>query len=235
MNLARAQKQDEAEAVVRPSRYEYRVTFGPQSQPRRQVYFSRKEVTHLAIAGLLIIAVGISSVYYGLTFPNVSSATSALAFTVILMISFFTHEIAHKIMAQRRDLWAEFRLTLWGSLITLIFTFLPIKFISPGAVMIAGPAGRKEIGEISIAGPIVNITLSVLLLGIAPATGLLSPILLFGGFFNGYMAAFNLVPFGILDGRKIFTWSKIVWGLAFTASVALTLVGYLSVAPVLQA
>jgi Zn-dependent protease len=235
MDLARARKQDEAEAVVRPSGYEYRVTFGPQPQPKKQVYFSRKEVIHLTVAGLLIIAVGISSVYYGLTFPNVSFATSALAFTVILMISFFTHEIAHKIMAQGRGLWSEFRLTLWGSLITLIFAFLPIKFISPGAVMIAGPADRKEIGEISIAGPIVNITLSALLLGIAPATGPLSPIFLFGGFFNGYMAAFNLVPFGILDGRKIFNWSKIIWGLAFAISVALTIAGYILVASVLPA
>jgi Zn-dependent protease len=138
-------------------------------------------------------------------------------------------------MAQGRGLWSEFRLTLWGSLITLIFAFLPIKFISPGAVMIAGPADRKEIGEISIAGPIINITLSALLLGIAPATGSLSPIFFFGGFFNGYMAAFNLVPFGILDGHKIFDWSRIIWGLVFAMSVALTIVGYMAYSPYLPA
>jgi Zn-dependent protease len=159
---------------------------------------------------------------------------SAVAFTAILMISFFIHEIAHKITAQRRGLWSEFRLTLWGSFMTLIFAFLPIKFISPGAVMIAGAAERKEIGEISIAGPIVNLTLSILFLGTAFASGPLYPIFLFGGFFNAYMASFNLIPFGILDGHKIFNWNRIIWGLVFATSVALTVVGYVRYLPYLQ-
>jgi len=142
--------------------------------------------------------------------------------------------MAHKITAQRRGLWSEFRLTLWGSVVTLIFVFLPIKFISPGAVMIAGAADRKEIGLISIAGPITNIVLSILFLGTAFASGPYSSIFLFGFFFNAYIAAFNLLPLGIFDGHKIFNWSKIVWGLAFALSAALTVIGYIMYLPYLQ-
>jgi Zn-dependent protease len=188
----------------------------------------------LAIAALLVIAVGMLSVLYGFIIPGPSLTVSVVAFTVILTMSFFIHEMAHKITAQRRGLWSEFRLTLWGSVMTLIFAFLPIKFISPGAVMIAGAADSKEIGEISIAGPSINIILSMLFLGIAFATGPYRPIFFFGGFFNAYIAAFNLLPIGIFDGHKIFNWSKMIWGLAFAICAALTAIGYIMYAPYLQ-
>ncbi len=175
------------------------------------------------------------SVLYGGISPEASLSISVPVFTVILTMSFFIHEMAHKITAQRRGLWSEFRLTLWGSVVTLIFAFLPIKFISPGAVMIAGAAERKEIGEISIAGPIINIILSILFLGTAFASGpSYSQIFLFGSFFNAYIAAFNLLPVGIFDGHKIFNWSKIIWGLAFTIGAALTVIGYIMYLPYLQ-
>jgi Zn-dependent protease len=232
--LARAQKQDEEYVASRPTTYEYKVTLGLPRQHKGQVYFSPKEAKHLTIAALLVIAVGILSVLYGRIIYSVSLTASVVAFTVILTVSFFIHEMAHKITAQRRGLWSEFRLTLWGSVVTLVFAFLPIKFISPGAVMIAGAADRKEIGEISIAGPITNIVLSILFFGTAFASGPYLPIFLFGGFFNGYIATFNLVPIGILDGQKIFSWSKIVWGLAFAASAALAAIGYIMYLPYLQ-
>jgi len=188
----------------------------------------------LAIAALLVIAVGIGSVLDGSITYHASLTVSVVAFTVILTISFFIHEIAHKIAAQKKGLWAEFRLTVWGSVMTLIFAFLPIKFISPGAVMIAGPGEREEIGKISIAGPITNIVLSVLFLGTAFVSGPLSPIFLFGGFFNAYIAAFNLIPFGVLDGQRILTWNKIIWILAFATSAALTVIGYIMYSQYLQ-
>jgi Zn-dependent protease len=234
IDLARAAKQEEEYVVSRPTTYEYRVTLGSARPHKGRVYFSPKEVEHLTIAALLVIAVGMLSFLYGSILPVANLAISVVAFTVILTVSFFIHEMAHKITAQRRGLWSEFRLTLWGSVVTLVFAFLPIKFISPGAVMIAGAAERKEIGEISIAGPIINIVLSMLFFGTAFASGPYSPIFLFGGFFNAYIAAFNLLPIGILDGQKIFNWSKIVWGLAFATSAALAAIGYIMYSPYLQ-
>jgi len=235
IHLSRRPKQEEYGVVSGPATYEYRVTFGgPARQREGRVHFSSIEVKHLAIAALLVIAVGALSILYGSIFSQADLAVSVAAFTAILTMSFFIHEMAHKIAAQKRGLWSEFRLTRWGSIMTLIFAFLPIKFISPGAVMIAGPAEREEIGKISIAGPITNLVLSILFLGTAFASGPLSPIFLFGGFFNAYIAAFNLIPFGVLDGKKIFTWSKIVWGLAFAISAALTAIGYLMFLPYLQ-
>ena len=46
--------------------------------------------------------------------------------------SFLGHELAHKFLAQRKGLWAEFRTTLCGIMMTVIGVLFPIKFIAPG-------------------------------------------------------------------------------------------------------
>jgi Zn-dependent protease len=228
MELARAQKQEDALVSEESNSYEYKVTYGAPRRTKGRIFFSPKEIKHLAVAMLLVIGVGLS--YAFLSVGDLLLVASASA--VILTASFFVHEIAHKVTAQRRGLWAEFRLTLWGSLLTAIFMVLPVAFkiISPGAVMISGPASMDEIGKISIAGPITNIVLSSVLLAAAyvPANPI-SWVFVVGALINGYIAVFNLLPFGILDGFKIFNWNKTVWALAFAASAALTALSYLLV------
>jgi Zn-dependent protease len=174
---------------------------------------------------LLVIGISLSFGFGSLGAANWAFVFFALA--AIITISFFTHEIAHKVTAQRRGLWAEFRLTLWGAVLTCISILLPFKIISPGAVMISGPASMDDIGKISIAGPLTNIALSSLFLGLTSAPNLYSWIFAVGAFFNGYIAVFNLIPMGILDGYKIFKWNKTIWALVFSVSVALAIMGYL--------
>ncbi|HVP92413.1 MAG TPA: hypothetical protein VMS94_01590, partial [Acidobacteriota bacterium] len=149
-----------------------------------------------------------------------------IAFAMILTASFLLHEIAHKIVAQREGLWAEFRLTLIGAVLTLISIITPLfKIISPGAVMIAGLADMKRAGKISIAGPATNMALSTVFLALAfifPNIGILA----LAAFFNSWMALFNLIPFGILDGFKVFMWDKKSWILAFSISLILLIFSY---------
>jgi Zn-dependent protease len=220
-----------------PKSYEYSVTFGQPRMPKRRVYFSPKELKHLMVAGLLVMSIGLSSILYS-SFLSSEQWIVGLSifgvFGVVLAASFFAHEIAHKVTAQKRGLWAEFRLTMWGAILTLISVISPLfKIISPGAVVVSGSATTEEMGKISLAGPSTNIVLSVVLLGAAPATASSSAelymVFLFAAFLNGFMAVFNLIPFGILDGFKIFNWNKKVWSLAFAASLALTIVAYVFV------
>jgi Zn-dependent protease len=42
-----------------------------------------------------------------------------------------------------------------------------------------------------------------------------------GASFNAWIAMFNLLPFGVLDGQKIFDWNKIVWTSAMIATMIL--------------
>jgi Zn-dependent protease len=226
IELAHASK--EAVVVQKPSSYEYRVTYGPPRQFKGRIYFSPKELKHLTVAALLVIFIGLMSGVYSSIFPQTGLPVSVAAFTIILTASFFMHEMAHKIVAQRGGLWSEFRLTLWGAVITLISAVSPVfKIISPGAVMISGPAEKQEVAKITIAGPTTNIVLATALLAGAFAPTSFSFVLFFGAFFNAFIALFNLIPIGILDGFKIFSWSKKVWACIFALSLALVIITYI--------
>ncbi len=146
-------------------------------------------------------------------------------FATLMTVSFLTHEIAHKVMAQKAGMWAEFRLTTWGAVLTLISVFLPFKMIAPGAMMIGGQTpSPKNYLKISIAGVITNMIFSATFLALAfglPVSDY-SGMLLFAAYINAFMALFNLIPFGILDGYKVFSLNKKVWIAAFIPSVILT-------------
>ena len=222
---AQAQKQDYASATV-PSNasYEYKFTFGQTPKNKGRVYFSPKELKHLVIGALLVLCVGFS---YGLNSSGRVNLLVLSALAVILTVSFFTHELAHKITAQKCGLWSEFRLTTWGMIMTVFTMILPFKLISPGAVMVSGSAKMSDIGKTSIAGPITNIILSAAFLSAAIIPSYYSVIFVIGAFINAYIAVFNLIPFGILDGLKIYNWNKMIWAVVFGIAIALAIPSYL--------
>jgi Zn-dependent protease len=236
MDLARTSKMEFQPITDQQQKpYKYSVTYEPLAPTNGKIRFSAKEIKHLTAAALLVVGVGLSVALFPSFFYNTYAADYIVpaAFAVILIISFFTHEIAHKVAAQRRGLWAEFRLTRLGAILTLV-SIIPsfFKIISPGAVMVAGFTDKENMGKISIAGPITNLIFSVTFLA---GSFILSPflpfqyetVLLIAAFFNAWIALFNLVPFGIFDGFKIFQWNKRIWGLIFTSSLILTIILYM--------
>jgi Zn-dependent protease len=221
MELARAPKR-EAAVLKTPSSYEYTVTFGQPRRVKGRIYFSPKELKHLAVAALLIVLLGVFSWLYAVIFEE-PLFVPVVDLIVILTLSFFIHEFAHKITAQREGLWAEFRLTLWGAVLTLITAISPVfKIFAPGAVMISGQIEPRAVLKISVAGPATNIVLAAVFLGFAFVPSPYAVSCLFGGFWNAFIAVFNLIPIGLFDGFKIFRISKEVWALVFAASAALT-------------
>ena len=48
-----------------------------------------------------------------------------------------------------------------------------------------------------------------------------------GASFNAWIAMFNLLPFGVLDGQKIFDWNKVVWACTMASTMALFITSYL--------
>ena len=221
LDLARAPKQEDAAVLKLPNAYEYTVTFSHSTSTKRRIYFSPTELKHLAVAASLIVLLGVFSWLYTVLFEETISVP-AVNIIVILILSFFIHEFAHKITAQREGLWAEFRLTLWGSVLTLITAISPlVKIFAPGAVMISGPLTPKTVLKISVAGPITNIILAAVFLSIAFVPSPYSVSCFFGGFWNAFIAVFNLIPIGLFDGSKIFRVNKMVWALIFAPAVAL--------------
>jgi Zn-dependent protease len=202
--------------------YRYTVSYTPKSA--RKFGFSITELKHLTIGALLVMGVGLTYfLYIGLASP--SSLLALAGLTVAFTLSFLLHEIAHKFSAQHFNLWAEFRLTMQGALITLVSIFLPppFKIISPGAVMIVGSGTKETVGKIALSGPITNILLSIGCILVATVT---QDIFWFVAFINAFLAAFNLIPFGIMDGFKVYRWNKIFWATALAAAMILTVYTY---------
>ena len=134
---------------------------------------------------------------------------------LIVVLSFFTHELGHKFTAQKMGLWSEYRMFPMGLIIAVLMSMFGFLFAAPGVVYIRGFVDTEQDGKISMAGPATNIVLAVVGLALAMALNgqpLMVPFyLLF--ILNASLALFNLLPFGILDGAKILRWNTAVWTL----------------------
>jgi len=212
---------EKARVPVQEAPYEFKVTYRPPRLIKTRFWFSPTEIKHLTLSAILVMGVGLSWLLFLQTYSSVTLITAAFVFAWIFLL----HEVAHKLVAQHYGLWAEFRLTLFGALITLISIISPIKIISPGAVMLAGDASKENVGKTAIAGPSVNIILSIVSFALTFAP--LGPYLVVAVFstaLNAFIALFNLVPAGVLDGLKIFRWNKLVWTITFILSLALLII-----------
>ncbi|MBS3055326.1 MAG: site-2 protease family protein [Candidatus Aenigmarchaeota archaeon] len=137
-------------------------------------------------------------------------------FLVAVIIAFLFHELAHKFVAQRFGAVAHYK--MWPHLLVLglVTMFTPFKFVAPGAVVIQpyrfGRWGYRikhltpnELGLISVSGILVNLffALTFRLIDI--------PIFQSIALLNAWLALFNLLPFGPLDGRKVLRWNIMFW------------------------
>ncbi len=127
---------------------------------------------------------------------------------------FLLHELGHKIVAQRYGCFAEFRSfdsMLAFAIIMALFT--PFVFAAPGAVMIAGKVNKRKNGIISAAGPLVNLALALIFLGLLflELPGLFKAIASYGFMINSWLALFNMLPFWQFDGYKIWKWNKLAY------------------------
>jgi Zn-dependent protease len=227
MELAKMPREETPPTTVQKQEpYEYTVTYAPTGTAKNKLWFSSKEITHLTLAALLVIGVGLSMA----GFQNLGYLMLP-AFIAVFAASFLVHEMAHKIVAQRKGYWAEFRLTVMGAILTLLSIISPFfKIISPGAVMVSGYVNTQNMGRISIAGPTTNITFSTIFLVAAflvPQDPSITRVLVVCTALNAWISLFNLIPFGVFDGYKVFLWNKTVWALSFTVSVVLTAISYM--------
>ena len=132
---------------------------------------------------------------------------------------FVLHELAHRFVAKKFGLHAEYRMWVFGLVFAIALAlFTPFIFAAPGAVYIFGKdVSRKKNGLISLAGPATNIGLGIIFLvfGTLVLGAAISGALFFAASVNFFLALFNLIPFGPLDGSKVFEWNPLVWAVFF--------------------
>jgi len=136
--------------------------------------------------------------------------------------AFLLHELAHKIVAQRYGLHAEFRSDDKMLLIAIGTAFLGIILAAPGAVYISGYAGINRNGKISMAGPLTNIILAAFFLVLSLIIGN-NMVTNYGHLINAWIGLFNMIPFAFFDGAKILRWNKKVY-VAMVAAALLLMV-----------
>jgi Zn-dependent proteases len=171
-----------------------------------------------------------------------------LIITVGVGTGFLLHEMAHKFVALHFGYFAEYRANMMGLLFAVAAAFVGFIFAAPGAVMISkpnapqefymqDPFGQEELKReikretllISLAGPMTNIVLAVfffLLLLLGPSGSLAAQVANFALSINIILAAFNLLPFGPLDGKKVFDSDRMVWLLVGVPAILLALPVY---------
>lgn len=201
-----------------------------------EITFYREELRDLAIAW---VALGLAFTFFltptGFLQDILAGVQdmSALGRTFVLSMltvgtGFLLHELAHKIVAIRFGQVAAFRADYPMLGLAVASGLAGFLFAAPGAVYHRGRITVRENGLVSVAGPITNLVLAALFF---------VPFLLFGGFVNEiaqmgvlvnlFLAAFNMIPFGPLDGKTVKQWDTGVFAVVLGVSIV-ALVGFLT-------
>ncbi|XVH31532.1 metalloprotease [Haloferacaceae archaeon DSL9] len=195
--------------------------------------FSGSEIQDLLVAWLALgVAFAIFFERGAAGFANASGAEIAVIVLASLLtagIAFLLHELAHKVVAVRYGQLAEFRADYGMLFLAIMSAFLGFIFAAPGAVHHRGRITPRQHGLIALAGPVTNLGLAVafvpvLFAGVAVGSYFLAYNIGWRGIIiNLFLAAFNMIPYGPLDGKTVISWSKLVWALVFVPSVIVAL------------
>ena len=173
-----------------------------------------REPASLAIALIaLVIAVGRGNIFNPFFYMS--------GYFVGILVGFIGHELAHRQVARKYGLYAEFIAWPPGLIATVGSVLLPLIIIAPGYVKTVtyGYYNPKGVLNSVAAGPAVNIVLAAAGYILFLFTG--NPWLLQFADINGLIAVFNLIPFPPLDGEKIMRYNQQLWIGMFLVAAAL--------------
>jgi len=142
---------------------------------------------------------------------------------------FLLHELAHKVVAIRFGQVAAFKADYAMLGFAVVSGLAGFFWAAPGAVRHAGRITPRENGLVAVAGPVTNLVLAALFLPGLAFGGLAGEAAQLGVTANCFLAAFNMIPFGPLDGRKVVSWSVLVFAATFLVAAAATVGAFLSV------
>jgi Zn-dependent protease len=199
-----------------------------------------ERITRREEADLFVAWIAISFAFAIIFLRDIGRASPLVAVTFLgislltVGIGFILHEMAHKFVAIKYGYWAEFRKdNIMLVVAVALAALVGVVFAAPGATVIYSNSGdgrglsREENGKISASGPLVNLVLcipfaAILLLGGHGSVGsdILTTIGMIGLQVNAMIAAFNMLPVSVLDGKKVWAWNKPVFIVLIVAAFA---------------
>lgn len=159
---------------------------------------------------------------------------------VTVGIGFVLHELAHKFSAMHFGYWAEFRKdNLMLVVAVTLAALVGVVFAAPGATMIYGAGvSREQNGKISAAGPVTNLILCIPFAFILLISSVLDPasssqnLLTLTGMVgiqvNAMIAAFNMLPVSVLDGKKVLAWNPAIFAVLIVAAFGILIATFYS-------
>lgn len=189
------------------------------------VRFSPRELFDFAAAWVVLsVAFTIFFQRPALLEFNVPALVRMLAISLLTVgIAFLLHELAHKVTAIKFGKVAEFRADYGMLFIAIVSAMAGFIFAAPGAVYHAGRSTVRENGLIALAGPVTNLGLAAVFFPFVFTTGFVGQVGYLGVVINLFLAGFNMLPFGPLDGKTVLNWNKGVFVAVFVPSVVLAL------------
>jgi Zn-dependent protease len=205
------------------------------------------EILEFAISVIWMgIAFGIAMSGGIQAFQNlVALRTTIIESLVVVFFAFVFHELAHRIAARRYGFPAVYRVWIPGLILAMGGALLGWLFAAPGGVVIQmtenTAENRAKLGKSALAGPIVNLVLTVMftvftvvflafvqsyLISTGKSVSQLpswvnsaADIGVIGAQINAWLAFFNLIPWGNFDGLKVFIWNRKAWWIVFIISI----------------
>ncbi|MFC3958212.1 metalloprotease [Halovivax cerinus] len=197
-------------------------------QTRSSLSFSSRELIDLAIAWVTLSVAFAILLSGGSAIGGIDPAAlvrMTLLSLVTVGVGFLSHELAHKVVAIRFGQVAEFKADYGMLFVALMSALVGFLFAAPGAVHHRGRITLRENGLIALAGPLTNQALAAVFFALymAPATlggpPLVGEIGRLGVWINLFLAAFNMLPWGPLDGTTVKRWNTSVFVLVFVPSL----------------
>ena len=198
------------------------MSYRSDPRPDPELTFSDTELRDLAVAWLTL------SVAFALLFAPIHRGGSVGTFITMVALSlvtvgvgFLLHEIAHKVVAIEHGQIAEFRADYQMLFLAIMGALIGFLFAAPGAVYHRGQVTPRENALIALAGPVTNLLLALLFLPLVIMPEPFATIGQMGIWINLFLAAFNMIPFGPLDGKSVYDWHKGIFAVVFIPSMLL--------------